>query len=501
MPSNEGHGKVPARRAILLLARSRTQLNELLRAARVLRKSERYEAIVFSDALSLPLLAELSMRCRVEGLAFEDTLNLVGPPEFPSGRSRVVRALISLAGWVPSLSFPLARSLGWPGTRVEFDQALTSIDAVVQRDGQDLSRFKALFKSKRAAALVVAEDGIGGSATAIQAARERGIPVIDLPYEYSNREQLLRGIPPNPPDRKAMEQVLVKWFPKWVIRGEPTVLTASPPHVALARQAQGLSPTNPTTVHGGQAHCIVVESAEMRAHYLREGIPERKLRDVGSLALDDLLSAQQRNPVDVASFVTGTKRVPGRTSILCSLVPDYVEDSGPKCDFATYHELLDFWIETLLTFGDADVVFKCHPAIGENDRDYLRTRVALSEEELASLLPSCDVFVTSVSSTIRWAIAARKPVINYDVYRFAYPDYLDAPGVIHADTRTGFVMSIRTLVEDADAYRAKTTDLAARSARWGVMDGKAGERFLDLVDELISPRERPGSSSASSSSS
>ena len=44
--------------------------------------------------------------------------------------------------------------------------------------------------------------------------------------------------------------------------------------------------------------------------------------------------------------------------------------------------------------------------------------------QCASLVAISDMYVASVSSTIRWAILAGIPVINYDVYQYGYEDFI-----------------------------------------------------------------------------
>jgi len=101
------------------------------------------------------------------------------------------------------------------------------------------------------------------------------------------------------------------------------------------------------------------------------------------------------------------------------------------------------------------------------------------------LIPRCDVFVTAVSSVMRWAIAGRKPVVNYDVYNFDYPEYVDAPGVANVATKDDFRSALRRLATDAAAWSAEVAEQTARGGAWGTPDGLSGTRFLQLVDSMV----------------
>ena len=54
--------------------------------------------------------------------------------------------------------------------------------------------------------------------------------------------------------------------------------------------------------------------------------------------------------------------------------------------------------------------------------------IKISIEPMASLIPLCDLYVASISATIRWAISSGIPVLNYDTYRLRYTDFDAAPG-------------------------------------------------------------------------
>lgn len=116
------------------------------------------------------------------------------------------------------------------------------------------------------------------------------------------------------------------------------------------------------------------------------------------------------------------------------------------------------------------------------------------------MVPACDIYVASISSTIRWAIACGKPVVNYDVYRYRYTDFLRVPGVLATEEQDEFRRLVRRLIEDVD-YRKEVADTqAGQSSYWGMLDGRVGDRVLDVVQRLcgIGNRELSAPSGAPS---
>ena len=102
------------------------------------------------------------------------------------------------------------------------------------------------------------------------------------------------------------------------------------------------------------------------------------------------------------------------------------------------------------------------------------------------LVPLCDFFVASISSTIRWAIACGKPVLNYDVYRYRYvDDFGKVGGVLTVEEQGDFLAALNRLAEDKDYLREMSAKQRALSERWSYLDGKCCARMVALVRELL----------------
>ncbi len=72
----------------------------------------------------------------------------------------------------------------------------------------------------------------------------------------------------------------------------------------------------------------------------------------------------------------------------------------------------------------------------------MRLGVRLVTDDIARLIPLCDVFVASVSATISMALACGKPVVNYDVYRFRYDDFEGVPDLHTFENRSEFAQRL-----------------------------------------------------------
>jgi hypothetical protein len=115
--------------------------------------------------------------------------------------------------------------------------------------------------------------------------------------------------------------------------------------------------------------------------------------------------------------------------------------------------------------------------------------VKIAQEPTPTVIPLCDLFVASVSSVIRWAIACAKPTINYDVYRFRYVDYLDVDGILAMEEQDAFLSALHRLTSNAAFYAEVKARQEKWASYWGNLDGGTDERMLALFDELIAKRK------------
>lgn len=313
------------------------------------------------------------------------------------------------------------------------------------------------YERVRPSGVIVGEDGVGGNLAWIAAAKRKGIPVFVVPYEYSGIDQAIEAIRPNIGDYRVSGPIawaLAKWRPSWVkqIDGKDTLRL--PLRFALGYEIAGVAPANPWTVHGGGADLLLAESPQMEQHYKNEAVPLEKIACTGSLAFDDLHRALQ-----------AAKPESDRLRILCALPPDYTGGRGPM----PYGTLVGQWLDEARKHGNVTV--QAHPAA----RTSLESiGVQCDTRDITALIAENDLLITSVSSIIRYALAAGRPVLNFDCYKFDYPDYVGAAGCVTVNSIGDFVAQFEQISSDFASYRTRAVNDAAR---WGVIDGKSKDRF------------------------
>lgn len=340
--------------------------------------------------------------------------------------------------------------------------------------------------------LIVLEDGPGGDAALIAAARETGVPVLSVPFgvgesrDYDNflADKHAEGAL-NVVDDDDIGRFLRAHAPHWIRKTPYGDVVLFPDTFVAARMLEGLDLPQPWTVHGGHADRLAVESPAMRRIYRREGVPEAKLADVGTVYCDEMRAALDRSEDARRAHETGRKIAPDRTSLLVSLPPSYHATRADRCDAPTYREMCRRVLDTLTGLPRTDVTMSIHPATDPGEAEAIRASgLAVTDQWMVPLIPLHDIFLTDFSSTIRWAITAGKPVVNYDAYGFGLDTYAAVDGVKTFRTCADAAAWLRVLCDDDAVYEAEAARIRAHAADWGTLDGRNVDRLFALMEGM-----------------
>ena len=354
-----------------------------------------------------------------------------------------------------------------------------------------LAAAKGLLKKLKPAVVVVAEDGVAGPLALIAAAQQAGIRVAILPYGYgtqrdfeialeakSKREEVERP-------EGAFGEAIRRLAPEWIKQGPFEGTLLFPPDYIVALESAGIHINNAWIVHGGTADRLLVESPQMYDLYHSEGLPREKLVMTGSPYGDFVMDAVAAHADAQAAFRQPRRITPGICRVLVSWPPSYHGERGEFSEFSTYPEMTRTVLRQLVDLPKTRVTVSIHPAVGASDRAAVaETGVNVSDEYVLRLIPQHDIYVSYFSSTIRWAVACGKPVLNYDAYKLNLDVYAEAPGVM---TTASLDELMRAAAELAGS-EASFTNMAAQqievAGRWGLLDRPAMPRILQEIDAL-----------------
>ena len=368
--------------------------------------------------------------------------------------------------------------------------------ATVRALGARIAAAQKVLKAESPAVVLVSEDGISGPAAIIAAARSLELPVVDLPYGYGTQQDLDIALEEKEANNELIRaegwagHLVAMFAPAWVKRGRYSGALIFPPTYIAAREALGMTLRNAWIVHGGYADRLLAESDQMMGHYRSEGLPEEKLVLTGSPYCDTLFSALNDDPLATAAFRRARPIEPGRLRILVSWPPSYHASRSAKCEFPSYEEMSRQVLGWLDALPNCRLTVSLHPAMqGEVREGIERMGLNISRDYVIGLIPKHDIYISYYSSTIRWAIASGKPVVNYDAYGLGLDVYEAAPGFFNAPTFDAFKHEVTRLTSSASEFEHSAAQQSSVAEHWGLVDGQCMQRMLVELDRLSTDRQ------------
>lgn len=351
----------------------------------------------------------------------------------------------------------------------------------------EIKAVKNLIRRHKPVAIILAADIVGyNTSIFVKIGHELSIPSVVIPQWMASPTEPAEYIFKNPDFQmnKWRNRLAGKLYPKWVYTYKGKRLLRLPASQVIAKELFGLAPKTPWILHSGQADVIALESDAIRTYCEREGLNKDKMKVVGSISNDILFKVASSVGIERDKILEELSLDAKKPIILTPMPPDflYVLGGRPECDFPNYKSLIEFWVKSLTKNKKYNVVVSLHPSDNVNEFSYIKKWGAkISNRSIVELIPVCDLFVSSVSATIQWAIACSKPVLNYDVYKYRYHDYDSAKGVITVESKSDFIKYLKKLAEDKK-YLNKITKLQKTSAPdWGILDGKSRERLIKII--------------------
>ena len=400
-----------------------------------------------------------------------------------------------LSGWLSGKPTRLPAGLGQPACSSGWREALAALQIIWQDDAEAKTmsiRRQADAALRRVAfcedilvrlgvdTLVFAEDNIERDSFAwIAAAHRRAIPVNVVTYgalSIDEAETAYKGSSAHQIST-AEADILRRLLPHWLREGDGYAITRLPLMEALGREMAGLAVPNPWLVNTGQLDMIALESQSACAAYRAQNFENGRLIVTGHPFHDRLHAALAARDDKRAELAQRFSIDPDTPWLLVAMPPD---QSGhrPVADGADFDALIHQFCQMSADITGWPVLVSPHPNLLGKDRDKLRAGPAhLIEEPIADYLPLADGFLASVSTTIKWALALGVPVIDFDCFEYAYPDFLDEPGVHTAKSKSDLTGWLQHLA-NPDRLAAWRAAAQARSIWWGQIDGQAMDRII-----------------------
>jgi hypothetical protein len=468
---------------ILLVVNIDTHFVELSRLANFLCRLTNYRPI-FWFRYSYRAIKRDTDICRASGWEF------IAPPPNPKKIESIKK--ISVQGKIKKFIKHILLSKTILGKKYTWFRYFREIRLFKNIVKETALKTREIIENYRIALVVLAEDNIGYfTHIIVGCGKVLEIPTVIIPYTISNATEAaeyLYDYADFNSSSTLIHRIFAKKNPHWVYDYKGRSLLRLPPGAIQAIETSGFPCDQPWRLFNESSSIIAVENEHMLHYYRKEGLEENRLVLTGAI-YDDILASSAKNTEENKKILIRDLCLDeNKPILLCALPPDQFPR---KCEFRDYKSVINEWMQVLASFRNWNVIVRPHPRQTQKEISSLESfGIKITTQETASLVPLCDLYVASVSATIRWAIACAKPVVNYDVYQMNYKDYREVKGVLNVFTNKNFAAILNRLTKDLQYYREIQKAQQLESPSWGMLDGKSSERIFRLFDDIIAGKYR-----------
>ncbi len=215
-------------------------------------------------------------------------------------------------------------------------------------------------------------------------------------------------------DTSTLNKWIARKYPHWMFSHRGRNILRLAPGSIFALEKSDFCYTRPWILNSDASAIIAVENVHMLEYYRNEGLPDERLVVTGAL-YDDILADAAHDAKRKRRELLDEFSLPyDHPLLLCVLPPSQFPR---QCEFEDYSALLDYWMQVLASVENWNVIVRPHPRTTFEEIETIQSYgLSVTTHDTASLVPLCDLYLASVSATIRWVIACGIPVINYDIY-------------------------------------------------------------------------------------
>lgn len=245
-----------------------------------------------------------------------------------------------------------------------------------------------------------------------------------------------------------------------------------------AYQETGVLPKNPWVMGGGFSRQVLVDGEEAKLRYIEQGCSEEKITVTGHAA-HDVLYENYRNREEHSETLRVKYSIGGELLVVMAL-PQMGE-----------HGLLpwkEHWYEInylgkVLQSHGIRALISLHPKMNRMQYQFLEDKYnqKIVDERLNDILPAADIFLSTFSSTLEWAVLCQIPSIVFDFYGLNYNCFDWMNGINVVNDKTLFEKKLYRLLHDK-AYRLKLKENNKRDAMMiSPFDGNCMSRIVKNI--------------------
>jgi hypothetical protein len=257
----------------------------------------------------------------------------------------------------------------------------------------------------------------------------------------------------------------VRFFPEF-----KKTVSFYPPEVCRLLDEKKILPRNPWVLGGSSDGKILVDSERTKDQLISGDVDPKRVSVVGHLAHDDIFFQSQKYEKDECDkIILGLPHLGEH-----GLVP-----------WKKHMWFIRSLAEVLKPYKDK-VLISLHPKMDKKNYTFLEKDYGfeITSKSLSEILPLGQIYLSTYSSTIDWAVLLGIPCFVVDPFHFEFSTYNEFQGVKVFQTMVEFEDNIHKFLNDSN-YKNELIEFQREKSNYvGCFDGECLERVKNkLVGE------------------
>ena len=363
---------------------------------------------------------------------------------------------------------------------------LTAIEIKQHKESYD--EIKHVFSRLSPKAIIVSGDRHTGYEPAVlRACRKFNIPSIIIPISYTAGKESLPFSRTGKKYNADLFPKIKKAFPAqymWYAKKQKNIYFY-PPYVLKALSINDMLPANPWVMGGGHSTYILADSEESKKRYELAGCNPDKIIITGHGSHDILYEHFQKRNI-IKKKLYKNYKMQNKKPLVVIALPQLAEHN--LLDWSTHWKEIRFLLDVFDNL-DANCIISLHPKMDKKKYSFIENdyNIPLANERLASFFSVADIFVSTFSSTIQWAVLCKIPAVVFDFYNFNYSIYDYLKGVHIINKKKDLKPELDSLISNSEYYARMSAAQAKMAGYLSPFDGKCMERIVNFILKTGTP--------------
>ena len=261
-----------------------------------------------------------------------------------------------------------------------------------------------------------------------KAADSLKIKIISVPFAIGDKDALGKSIfaqKKTYPDY-LYNKLVGRFFKKWEVdtaRGKHLIL---PAEMLLVYFLLRVKVKIPQSFYGLEVDKLLLENKYMLKHANKQGIGAKSYEITGGV-FDDQIFKNYNDGKKLYENLGKEFNFQNERKIILIALPPLVGEFYRNGEYLDEKYLLELFLPSTINFDNYNILISPHPRINIDNLKSIElpANFIIIDKPVELLIPMCDLFVTTFSSTIRMAAALNKIILNYDILSYQYELFSD----------------------------------------------------------------------------